>query len=158
MLWNMDNMASRSLLILFIFVLREELHIYAEKMFYIFHLWYSTKNTKLLQWMSDGKFSVFTSSYVNTAPYQSASRIHKRYIINSYINTHWNWKNEKLCGNTTPLGRSVLTKFRVFPISMSVDITVHLYGKNVLCFFYNIAQNYFNGWATGNFPCLHWVM
>ena len=38
--------------------------------------------------------------------------------------------------------------FRVFPISASVDITVYIYGKNVLYFFYNIAQkiqNYFNG-------------
>ena len=52
----------------------------------------------------------------------------------------WNWKNEKLCGNTTPAGRSVFTKFRVFPFSTSVDITVYLYGKNVLYFFYNIAQ------------------
>ena len=45
-----------------------------------------------------------------------------------------------MCGNTTPVGRSVFTKFRVFPISTSVDITVYLYGKNVLYFFYNIAQ------------------
>ena len=37
-------------------------------------------------------------------------------------------------------GRSVFTKFRVFPISTSVDIAVYLYGKNVLYFFYNIAQ------------------
>ena len=29
----------------------------------------------------------------------------------SYINTSGNWKNEKLCGNTTPAGRSVFTKF-----------------------------------------------
>ena len=40
----------------------------------------------------------------------------------SYINTSGNWKNEKLCGNT------------------SVDITVYQYGKNVLYFFYNITQ------------------
>ena len=52
----------------------------------------------------------------------------------------WNWKNEKLCGNTTPAGRSVFNKFRVFPISTSVDITVYQHGKNVLYFFYNIAQ------------------
>ena len=52
----------------------------------------------------------------------------------------WNWKNKKLCGNTTPTGQSVFTKFRVFPISTSVDITVYLYGKNVLHFSYNIAQ------------------
>ena len=30
--------------------------------------------------------------------------------------------------------------FRVFPIFASVDITVYQYGKNVLYFFYNIAQ------------------
>ena len=40
------------------------------------------KSTKLLQCMSGGKFSVFTSSYVNTALDQSAIRIHKCYIIN----------------------------------------------------------------------------
>ena len=59
----------------------------------------------------------------------------------------WNWKNEKLCGNTTPAGRRVFTKFQVFPISTSVDITVHQHGKNVLYFFYDIAkkiQNYCN--------------
>ena len=36
-----------------------------------------------------------------------------------------NWENEK---------------FRVFPIYTSVDITICKYGKNVLYFFYNIAQ------------------
>ena len=61
-------------------------------------------------------------------------------LIYSYINTSGNWKNEKLCGNTTPAGRSVFTQFRVFPIFTSVDITVCQYGKNVLYFFYNIAQ------------------
>ena len=61
-------------------------------------------------------------------------------LIYSYINTSGNWKNEKLCGNTTPAGRSVFTQFRVFPIFTGVDITVYQYGKNVLYFFYNIAQ------------------
>ena len=61
-------------------------------------------------------------------------------LIYSYINTSGNWKNEKLCGNTTPAGRSVFTQFRVFPIFTSVHITVYQYGKNVLYFFYNIAQ------------------
>ena len=61
-------------------------------------------------------------------------------LIYSYINTSGNWKNEKLCGNTTPAGRSVFIQFRVFPIFTSVDITVYQYGKNVLYFFYNIAQ------------------
>ena len=65
---------------------------------------------------------------------------HFSVLIYSYINTSGNWKNEKLCGNTTPAGRSVFTQFRVFPIFMSVDITVYQYGKNVLYFFYNIAQ------------------
>ena len=59
-------------------------------------------------------------------------------LIYSYINT--SWKNEKLCGNTTPAGRSLFTQFRVFLIFTSVDITVYQYGKNVLYFFYNIAQ------------------
>ena len=31
-----------------------------------------------------------------------------------------NWKNEKLCGNTTPAGWSVFTQFRVFPIFTKV--------------------------------------
>ena len=61
-------------------------------------------------------------------------------LICSYISTGGNWKNEKLCGNTTPAGRSVFTQFRVFPFSTSVDITVYQYGKNVSYFFYNIAQ------------------
>ena len=51
-------------------------------------------------------------------------------LIYSYINTSGNWKNEKLC----------FTQFRVFPIFTSVDITVYQHGKNVLYFFYNIAQ------------------
>ena len=61
-------------------------------------------------------------------------------LIYSYINTSGNWKNEKLCGSTTPAGRSVFTQFPVFPIFTSVDITVYQYGKKVLYFFYNIAQ------------------
>ena len=61
-------------------------------------------------------------------------------LIYSYINTSGKWENEKLCGNTTPEGRSVFTQFRVFPISTSVDITLYQYGKNVLYLFYNIAQ------------------
>ena len=40
-------------------------------------------------------------------------------------------KNEKLCGNMMPAGRSVFTQFRVFPIFMSVDTTVYQYGKSV---------------------------
>ena len=61
-------------------------------------------------------------------------------LIYSYINTSGNWKNEKLCGNTTPAGQSIFTRFQVFPIFTSVDITVYQYGKNVLYFFYNVAQ------------------
>ena len=61
-------------------------------------------------------------------------------LIYSNITASGNWKNEKLCGNTTPAGRSVFTQFRVFQIFPSVDITVCQYGKNVLYFFYNIAQ------------------
>ena len=78
---------------------------------------------------------MLTWSYINTALSQSAFRIYKCYIIikkyktfsvliYSYINTSGNWKNEKLCGNTTPAGRSVFTQFQVFPIFTSVDITV----------------------------------
>ena len=35
--------------------------------------------------MSNGKFSMFTSSYVNTALNQSAFRIYKRYIIKYFV-------------------------------------------------------------------------
>ena len=55
-------------------------------------------------------------------------------FIYSYINTSGNWKNEKLCGNTTPAGRSVFIQFRVFPIFASVDITVYQYGKKCFIF------------------------
>jgi hypothetical protein len=48
-------------------------------------------------------------------------------------------EKEKLCGNTTPGGRSVFTQIRVFPISTRVDITVYQYG-NFFIFFHNIAQ------------------
>ena len=34
-------------------------------------------------------------------------------------------------------------KFRVFPISTGVDITIYQYGKNVLYLFYNIFYFYF---------------
>jgi hypothetical protein len=61
-------------------------------------------------------------------------------LIYSYINTSGNSENEKLCGNTTPEGRSVFTQFRVFPISTSVDITIYQYGKKVLYLFYNTTQ------------------
>ena len=47
-------------------------------------------------------------------------------LIYSYINTSGNWENEKLCGNTTPEGRSVFTQFRFFPISTLVDITIYI--------------------------------
>ena len=39
-----------------------------------------------------------------------------------------------------PQGGVFSHNFRVFPIFTSVDITVYQYGKNVLYFFYNIAQ------------------
>ena len=61
-------------------------YLYGKNVSYFFYN-IAQKNTKLLPWMSDGKFSVFTSSYVNTALNQSAFRIHKCYIIN----THNNW-------------------------------------------------------------------
>ena len=45
------------------------------------------------------------------------------------------WKLEK-----REIVWSVFTQFRDFPIFTSVDITVYQHGKNVLYFFYNIAQ------------------
>ena len=60
-------------------------------------------------------------------------------LISIYINTSGDWENEKLCGNTTPVGWSVFTKFRVFPISTSVDKT-YTNTENVLYFIYNIVQ------------------
>ena len=59
-------------------------------------------------------------------------------LIYSHINTRGYWKNEKLCGNMTPVGRRDFTQFRVFPISTNVDITVHQYGK--MFYFFNITQ------------------
>jgi hypothetical protein len=56
-------------------------------------------------------------------------------LIYSYINMSGNWENEKMCGNTTPEGRSVFTQFRVFPISTSVDIIVYQYGKMLYMFY-----------------------
>ena len=39
-------------------------------------------------------------------------------LIYSYINTSGNWKNEKLCGNTTPAGRNVFSyNFEFFQFS-----------------------------------------
>ena len=65
-------------------------------------------------------------------------------LIYSFFQHEWKLekleKLEKLCGNTTPAGRSIFTRIRVFPIFTSVDITVYQYGKNVLYFFYNVAQ------------------
>ena len=73
--------------------------------------------------------------------HQLSSVVFKKYktfsvLIYSYINTSGNWKNEKLCG----VFREIVWNFRVFPIFTSVDITVCQYGKNVLYFFYKIAQ------------------
>ena len=39
-----------------------------------------------------------------------------------------------------PQGGVFSHNFEFFPIFTSVDITVYQYGKNVLYFFYNIAQ------------------
>ena len=58
-------------------------YLYGKNVLYFFYNM-AQKNTKLLQWMSKGKFSVFTSSYVNTALNQSAIRIHKCYSIKSF--------------------------------------------------------------------------
>ena len=55
-------------------------YLYGKNVLYFFYN-IAQKNTKLLQWMSDGKFSVFTLSYINTALNQSAFRIDKYYII-----------------------------------------------------------------------------
>ena len=95
--------------------------------------------------MASAVFLSSTRSVTNKKLEGTLVIIFKKYktfsvLIYSYINTSGNWKNEELCGNTTPAGRSVFTQFRVFPIFTSVDITVYQYGKNVLYFFYNIAQ------------------
>ena len=84
----------------------------------------------------------WTSTMSATYENQALIKKYKTFsvLIYSDINTSGNWENEKLCGNTTPTGRTVFTQFRVFPIFTSVDITVYQYGKNVLYFFYNIAQ------------------
>ena len=107
---------------------------------------------------------MFTSSYVNTALNQSAIRTHKCYIIikkyktfsvliYSYINTSGIGKTRNCVETRRPQGGVfsplVFTKFRVFPISTSVDITVYQHGKNVLYFFDNIAQK-----STKLFQCM----
>ena len=62
-------------------------------------------------------------------------------LIYGYINTSENAKTRNYVETRFPQGRVFSPlKFRVFPICTSVDITVYLYGKNVLYFFYNIAQ------------------
>ena len=48
-------------------------------------------------------------------------------FIYNCINTSGDWKNEKLCRNC------VFTKFRVFPISNDVDITVYSGVANQKC-------------------------
>ena len=60
------------------------MYIYTEKNVLYFFYNMAQKNTKLLQWMSDGKISKFTLSYVDTALNQSAFSIHKCYIIMRY--------------------------------------------------------------------------
>ena len=70
-----------------------------------------------------------------------------------------NWKNEKLCGYMTPAGRSVFTKFGVFPISTSVDITVcYIYAEKRFIFFLSYSTRNTKSlqrMSDGNFPCLH---
>ena len=46
---------------------------------------------------------------------------------------------EKLCGNTMPAGRIVITKFRVFRIFTSVDV---LHCTRIYNFFYYRAREY----------------
>ena len=43
-------------------------------------------------------------------------------LIYSYINTSGNWKNEKLCGNTTPAGRTDLNYWIKHPFEFSDPI------------------------------------
>ena len=64
-------------------------------------------------------------------------------LIYSYINTSRNWKNEKLCGNMSPTGRSIFsTKFQIFPIFTSVDITVYQYGEMFYISFIILRKKY----------------
>ena len=58
--------------------------------------------------------------------YQHEWKLEKREIV---------WKHDAA-------GWSVFTRFRVFPVFTSIDITAYQYGngKNVLYFFYNMAQ------------------
>ena len=60
----------------------------------------------------------------------------------SYINTSGNWKNEKLCENTPQGGvfSHNLEFFQFSQVLIQYTVTVYQYGKNVLYFFYNIAQ------------------
>ena len=66
--------------------------------------------------------------------------IKAQWLIYSYINTSGIGKTRNCVETRRPNGGVFSLNIRVFPISTSVDITVYLYGKNVLYFFYNIAQ------------------
>ena len=63
-----------------------------KKVLYFFYN-IAQKNTKLLRWMGNGKFSVFTLSYVNMAINQSAFRILKCYIIKNNVNLFLNFRH-----------------------------------------------------------------
>ena len=92
----------------------------------------------LSSYMADSRLGPTTSSSISSYTTRAHGIIVKyktfSVLIYSYINTSGNWENEKLCGNTTPEGRSVFTQFRVIPISTSVDITVYQYGKKCFIF------------------------
>ena len=60
-------------------------------------------------------------------------------FIYSYVNTSGNWKNKKLCGNTTPEGRSVFTQFQVFQISRNELIRVYIELCNVFSHLFKLS-------------------
>ena len=61
-------------------------------------------------------------------------------LIYSYINTSRNWKNEKLCGNMSPTGRSVFSlNFKFFQFSR-VLIELNISAGKCFIFHYNIVQ------------------
>ena len=79
-----------------------------------------------------GKMHNFTSKESNCTSYSYICYWKKRntfsVLIYSYINTSKIGKTRNCVGN-------FFTKFRVLPISTSVDITVYLYGKMFFIFF-----------------------
>ena len=84
----------------------------------------------------------FTPHFVRLFSLELVIVLCKKYkTFSVWIYRYGNWKKkpEKLCGNTMPAGRIVITKFRVFRIFTSVDV---LHSTRIYNFFYYRAREY----------------